>query len=63
MGAHSPVVGPRDEHHHRAVPAMVDQLRAQPGGSDVPVTVGDFATVDVGTTFRLVYLVRNTITN
>jgi SAM-dependent methyltransferase len=44
-------------------PAMVDQLRSQPGGSDIPVTVGDFATVAVGTGFRLVYLVRNTITN
>lgn len=30
---------------------------------DVGVTVGDFATVRVGTGYRLVYLVRNTITN
>jgi SAM-dependent methyltransferase len=44
-------------------PAMVDQLRAQRGGSDLGVTIGDFATVDLGRTFRLVYLVRNTITN
>jgi SAM-dependent methyltransferase len=44
-------------------PAMVDQLRSQPGGGEIAVTVGDFATTDLGATFRLVYLVRNTITN
>jgi SAM-dependent methyltransferase len=44
-------------------PAMADRLREQPGGADVGVTVGDFATVAVGGEFRLVYLLRNTITN
>jgi hypothetical protein len=44
-------------------PAMVTRLRAQPGGSAVHVTIGDFATVTVGEQFRLVYLLRNTITN
>jgi SAM-dependent methyltransferase len=44
-------------------PAMVARLRAQPGGSAVQVTVGDFATATVGEEFRLVYLLRNTITN
>ena len=44
-------------------PAMVAELRAQRGGSDIGVTVGDFATVEVGERFTLVYLVRNTITN
>jgi SAM-dependent methyltransferase len=44
-------------------PAMVDQLRAQPGSDPIDVTIGDFATVQVGGPFRLVYLVRNTITN
>src|SRR4051812_11660132 len=43
--------------------AMVTRLRAQPGGSAIPVTVADFATVTVGRRFRLVYLLRNTITN
>ena len=43
--------------------AMADQLRAQPGADAVDVTVGDFATVTVDRRFRLVYLLRNTITN
>src|SRR4051794_3392637 len=42
-------------------PAMIARLRAQPGGSVVHVTVGDFATVTVGEDFGLVYLLRNTI--
>jgi Methyltransferase domain len=44
-------------------PAMVERLRAEPGGSAVRVTIGDFASVTAGEEFRLVYLVRNTITN
>jgi SAM-dependent methyltransferase len=44
-------------------PAMVAQLRAQPGGDEVPVAVGDFATTRMAGSFTLVYLVRNTITN
>jgi SAM-dependent methyltransferase len=44
-------------------PDMVAQLRTQPGGSDIGVTVGDFATVSAGGPFPLVYLLRNTITN
>jgi SAM-dependent methyltransferase len=44
-------------------PAMVAQLRMQPGGSDIGVTTGDFATTTAGGPFALVYLVRNTITN
>jgi SAM-dependent methyltransferase len=43
--------------------AMVAQLRAQPGGADVEVTIGDFATASTGRSFALVYLARNTITN
>jgi hypothetical protein len=42
---------------------MVTQLRAQPGADAISVTVGDFATVTVGKTFQLAYLLRNTITN
>jgi SAM-dependent methyltransferase len=44
-------------------PAMVTQLRAQAGGSSIEVTIGDFATTKVDGAFRLVYLLRNTITN
>ena len=44
-------------------PAMVEQLRAKPGGNDIDVTIGDFATTDVGETFSVAYLVRNTIMN
>ena len=44
-------------------PAMVTRLRAQPGGRDISVTLGDFATTTVDGPFTLVYLVRNTITN
>lgn len=42
---------------------MVEQLRAQPGGADLPVVVGDMATATAPGRFRLVYLVYNTITN
>ncbi|MFG1943541.1 class I SAM-dependent DNA methyltransferase [Nonomuraea sp. NPDC048826] len=43
--------------------AMVARLRAEPGSEAVGVTVGDFASTRVEGAFRLVYLVRNTITN
>jgi len=43
--------------------AMATQLQLQEGASDIDVIVGDFATAQVGETFTLVYLVRNTITN
>jgi SAM-dependent methyltransferase len=44
-------------------PAMVEQLRAKPGGDAVGVTIGDFATTRVEGDFSLAYLVFNTITN
>src|SRR4051794_14639611 len=43
--------------------AMVEQLRAKPGGADIPVTLGDMATTRVKGTFGLVYLVFNTVVN
>jgi hypothetical protein len=43
--------------------AMVARMQAKPGGWDIPVTVGDFTTVRMGATYRLVYLVYNTIQN
>jgi SAM-dependent methyltransferase len=44
-------------------PAMVEQLRSQPGSSDIDVIIGDFATTKAAGTFALAYLVRNTIMN
>jgi SAM-dependent methyltransferase len=41
--------------------AMVERLRAKPGGESIPVTVGDMAEVPVSGRFRLVYLVVNTL--
>ena len=44
-------------------PAMVAALRAKPGAEEIDVTVGDFATTTLDRSFRVAYLVRNTITN
>ena len=41
--------------------AMVDRLRAKPGGDSIPVTLGDMAQVPVSGRFGLVYLVFNTL--
>ena len=43
--------------------AMVATLRAKPGGEDIGVTIGDFATTAVDGTFSVAYLVFNTILN
>jgi SAM-dependent methyltransferase len=43
--------------------AMVARLRAKPGGDAVGVTIGDFATAQAGGSFRVAYLVFNTIMN
>ncbi len=43
--------------------AMVEQLRAKPGGGDIPVLIGDIATTRIDGEFALVYLVFNTIMN
>src|SRR4051812_3074807 len=37
--------------------AMVARLQEKPGGSEIGVTVGDFATTTVAGTFSVVYLV------
>jgi hypothetical protein len=42
---------------------MVARLRAKPGGEDIGVTIGDFATATVDGSFSLAYLVFNTIMN
>jgi SAM-dependent methyltransferase len=44
-------------------PDMIAELRAKPGSDGIGVTVGDFAATRVDGTFRLAYLVRNTIMN
>jgi len=43
--------------------AMAAKLRAKPGGEDIGVTIGDFATATVDGTFSVAYLVFNTILN
>ena len=44
-------------------PAMVARLRAKPGGDQISITIGDFADVPVPGTFRLIYVVYNTLFN
>jgi SAM-dependent methyltransferase len=43
--------------------AMVARLRNKPGTEEIGVTIGDFAATRVDGTFRLAYLVYNTIMN
>jgi SAM-dependent methyltransferase len=43
--------------------AMVARLRAKPGGEGIGITIGDFSTAKADGTFRLAYLVFNTIDN
>jgi hypothetical protein len=42
---------------------MVARLRAKPGGDRISVTMGDFAEVPVGGTYRLIYVVFNSLFN
>lgn len=44
-------------------PAMVDKLREKPGGDEIDVEIGDFATTTVDGPFGLVFLVFSTISN
>ena len=44
-------------------PAMVAKLQARPGGDAISVTIGDFADVPVAGTYRLIYVVYNTLFN
>ncbi len=43
--------------------AMAERLRSKPGGDAIDVTIGDMASTRVPGTFRLVFLVFNTIGN
>jgi SAM-dependent methyltransferase len=49
-----------DVHGIDASPAMVEALRAKPGGDAIPVTIGDMADVPADGPFALVYVVFNT---
>lgn len=40
--------------------AMISRLRVKPGGESIPVTVGNFADVEVEGEFTLIYIVFNT---
>ena len=44
-------------------PDMVGRLREKPGGADIAVTMGDFADVPVQGSYRLVYIVYNSLFN
>jgi hypothetical protein len=44
-------------------PAMIDQLRMKPGGENISVVIGDFADVPVSGTYRLIYVVWNSLFN
>jgi SAM-dependent methyltransferase len=44
-------------------PAMIERLREKAGGDQIAVTEGDMAEVSVDGTYRLIYLVYNTIFN
>jgi SAM-dependent methyltransferase len=44
-------------------PHMVGAMRRRPGGTEIDVTMGDFADVGVPGTYRLIYLVFNTLFN
>lgn len=41
--------------------AMLEQLRAKPGGSSLRVSIGDFADFDLGRRFGLVFVAFNTL--
>ncbi len=44
-------------------PAMLARLQAKPGGDRIAVTLGDFAEVAVPDSYRLIYIVFNTLFN
>jgi len=43
--------------------AMVDELRAKPGGEQIAVTIGDMADVAVSGDYRLIFVVANSLFN
>lgn len=47
-------------HGIEASKAMVAELRAKAGGESLPVTIGDFADVEVAGDFSLIFVINNT---
>lgn len=48
-------------HGIEASQAMLDRMRAKPGGADIPVTLGDFTDVALNAEYALVYIVFSTL--
>lgn len=46
-----------------ASPKMVEKLRAKAGGSEIPVTIGDFSKVKLEEKFNLIFIAFNTLFN
>lgn len=44
-------------------PAMVEQMHTKPGGREIDVTIGDFVDVPLTGTYRLIYVVWNSLFN
>lgn len=44
-----------------ASPAMVAKLREKPGGAAIPITIGDFSTMQLEERFSLIFVAFNTI--
>src|SRR5690349_5277382 len=43
--------------------AMVSRMRAKPGGGEITMMMGDFADVDVEGSYRLIYILYNSLFN
>jgi SAM-dependent methyltransferase len=50
-----------DVHGIDASPAMVEKMRAKPGGAEISVVMGDFADVPVEESYRLIFVAFNTL--
>jgi len=48
-------------HGIEASQAMLDRMRAKPGGADIPVTLGDFTDVAVDGEYAVIYVVFSTL--
>jgi len=48
-------------HGIEASRAMLDRMRAKPGGADIEVSLGDFTDVDVAGEYALIYVVASTL--
>ncbi|HEY0253939.1 MAG TPA: class I SAM-dependent methyltransferase, partial [Kofleriaceae bacterium] len=48
-------------HGIEASEAMLERMRAKPGGADIPVSLGDFTDVAVDGEYALIYIVFSTL--